>query len=50
MTESITDRVEPAAALKAAESPHQPPPRLCKICGAPAAAGAYWCRQCRGLL
>lgn len=50
VNESVTSRVEPAAAIKAAQTPHQPPERHCKVCGAPAAPGAYWCRDCRGLL
>ncbi|NCL74241.1 hypothetical protein [Rhodococcus sp. YH1] len=50
MSESVTSRVEPAAAIKSAEHPHRPPPRSCKVCDAPAAAGAYWCRDCKGLL
>lgn len=48
MTESVTAHVEPAAAIKRAENPHRPPERRCKICAAPAAAGSYWCRTCRG--
>lgn len=50
MTETITSHVEPAAAIKAATNPHIAPERLCKVCGEPAAPGAYWCRACRGLL
>ncbi|MGX4707686.1 hypothetical protein LZP97_26750 (plasmid) [Rhodococcus sp. DMF-1] len=42
----VTDLV-PAARV---EQPPTPPARVCKICGEPAAPGAYWCRDCRGLL
>lgn len=47
---SIIDNVDPSAEYKRTHTPHIAPPRLCKVCSAPAAAGAYWCRDCRGLL
>ena len=47
MTESITDNVAVAAAIASAERPHIPPPRYCRVCSAPAAAGSRWCDDCR---
>lgn len=42
----VTDRVP----VSRTEKPPTPPDRRCKVCNAPAAPGAYWCRECRGLL
>lgn len=44
---SVVRTVPVAAAIVRATNPHKPPPRHCKVCGAQAAAGSYWCRECR---
>lgn len=50
VTESITSRVEPAAALKAATNPHHAPERSCPTCGQRPPAGMVRCPtlECRG--
>lgn len=44
---SVVRMVSVSAEILRATRPHTPPPRHCKICGGKAAAGAYWCHDCR---
>ena len=44
---SVVRAVTVAAAIARTLNPHKPPVRHCKVCGEPAAAGSYWCRECR---
>ena len=45
---SVVRTVSVAAEIVRTTNPHIPPRRACKVCGAPAAAGSYWCHDCRG--
>ena len=45
---SVVRTVSVSAEIVRATNPHTPPRRVCKVCGAPAAAGSRWCHDCRG--